>query len=193
MKTLQLCLLAMLSGLALGRPGIAQATHVLSSAGPRFGVLYLTDPVTRGRLQDYATAKDANAKVSPVLTALGWQFEYEYLNTDGGSTGLIELVPLVVGLESGLALPSVNMIIGVRFPSGFELGFGPSASTGVKTTIENAGTPQETRSEKTSFGVGMAGVVGITMRAGKMDFPVNLAIVRNENGYRASLLFGWTL
>jgi hypothetical protein len=193
MKKTGLTMIALLSGLALSRPGTAHAAKYLTSAGPRVGALYLTDRDTRNKLQDYATQRKEGAKVSPVLTVFGWQFEYEYLNTEGGSTGLIEIVPVVVGLESGLALPSLNTIIGVRFAGGFELGFGPSFSTGVREVVNNAGLPNETRENRTTVGVGMTGVIGTTMRAGKMNFPMNLAAVRNENGYRVSFLFGWTL
>jgi len=193
MNKMRSCLFGLLLGLSMCQSPVAHAAKYLTSAGPRFGVLYLTDKDTRNKLSDYAASRKENANVSPVLTAFGWQFEYEYLNSGGGSTGLIEFVPLVVGLESGLVLPSMNMVIGVRFANGFELGFGPSVSTGVRTDVANAGTPEETTRQKATVGVGMTGVVGMTMRVGNMNFPMNLATVRNENGYRVSLLFGWTL
>ena len=170
----------------------ARAESLIQSGGPRFGLVYITDSYTRNQLVKLAREKKPNANVSKILTAFGWQFEYEYLNTTGGATGLIEFVPVVVGLESGLALPSACAMIGVRFANGLEIGFGPNFSTGVTETLENEGAPDEKVKYHPSAGVGMTGMVGITLRTGDMNFPINLAAVRNENGYRTSLMLGWT-
>ena len=170
----------------------ARAGGLIQSAGPRVGLVYVTDQYTRDQLVRLAREKKPNADVSKVLTAFGWQFEYEYLNTTGGATGLIEFVPVVVGMESGLALPSACLLIGVRFANGLEIGFGPNVSTGVVEKVENAGAPDEKIRYSPSAGVGMTGTLGITLRTGEMNFPINLAAVRNENGYRTSLMVGWT-
>ncbi len=158
-------------GRRIGR-GSARSTSKLRSAGPRFGLVHIMDEATQARL------KENNA--SSVVTAWGWQFEYEYLNTGGGTTGLVEFVPLVLGLESGIALPSVTVLLGVRLENGFEIGFGPNV--GVAVRGEN---------EKVAAGVGMTGAIGTTLRSGRMNFPINLAALRNENGFRVSLLVGW--
>lgn len=161
------------------------STNSIRSAGPRVGMVVPMSAATRQTLKD--------KKISPLLTAFGWQFEYEYLNTDGGTTGLVEVVPLAIGLESGLVLPSLNTMIGVRFANGMEIGFGPNLSTVTRESVVNPGTADQQTVQKTTMGVGMGGAIGITARSGKMNFPINLAGVRNQNGFRVSLLLGWTL
>lgn len=158
-------------GRRIGR-GSERTTGKLRSAGPRFGLVHIMDEATQAKL------KENNA--GSVVTAWGWQFEYEYLNTGGGTTGLVEFVPLVLGLESGIALPSVTVLLGVRLDNGLEIGFGP-----------NVGVAVRGEGEKVAAGVGMTGAIGTTLRSGRMNFPINLAALRNENGYRVSLLVGW--
>jgi hypothetical protein len=185
MNASRLLLAIPLVGLLAAPAGADNAPTSIHSAGPRIGVVMPTNAATRQKLKD--------RNISPILTAFGWQFEYEYLNTDGGTTGLMEFVPMAVGLESGLALPSLNSMIGVRFTNGIELGFGPNVSLVETTKIANAGQPDQHSVSKDTVGVGMSGAIGITARSGKMNFPINLAGVRNQNGFRISLLAGWTL
>lgn len=161
----------------------AEDASSIQSSGFRFGLVYVTDPVIKG----YLKQKGA----SDVMTAFGWQLEYEYLNTGGGTSGVIEFVPVAVGLESGLFVPSVTLPIGVRFASGLELGFGPNVSGTVRrvTTKDDQGV--ETARDVAGMGVGMTAALGMTLRHGRMGFPVNLAAIRNQNGYRVAFLVGW--
>jgi len=162
----------------------------IQSAGPRFGAIYVTDEDSRKRIEKYVQEHRKDASVSPVMTAFGWQFEYEYLNA-GGVTGVLEAIPLVIGLESGLVVPSGTFLVGVRFANGIEAGFGPNVSGTVRERLDNAGTPEEKVNRYSSATVGMTLAVGMTMRAGEMNFPVNMAAVRNDSGYRVSFLLGW--
>ena len=168
--------------LAAASAASADSVH---SAGPRIGVIVPTNAEIRQQLKD--------RNVSPVLTAFGWQFEYEYLNTEGGTAGLVELVPMAIGMESGLMLQTLNTMIGVRFANGIEIGFGPNVSAVTKNRLDEAVSTGGPAKVKTTVGIGMAGAIGITARSGKMNFPINLAGVRNENGFRVALLLGWTL
>jgi len=170
----------------------ARAEGGLSSGGPRVGLIYQTNKSVRSQLSEYVKSRNKEAKPHPMLSAFGWQFEYEYLNTEGGTTGLMEFVPLVLGLDMGLAIPSINTVIGVRFADGLEIGCGPNFSTGVKETVHDAGTPDEHIDRKTVAGVGMVGVIGKTLKAGQMNFPVNLAAVWSDTGTTVSILLGWT-
>ena len=185
MKMSRLLVALPLACLAAVNAAADEAAKSIQSAGPRVGVVVPMRAATRQQLKDH--------NMSPLLTAFGWQFEYEYLNTDGGTTGLVEFIPMAVGLESGMVLPSLNTMIGVRFANGIELGFGPNLSTVTTAKVTNAGTASEHTVEKSGVGVGMGGAIGITARSGKMNFPINLAGVRNQNGFRVSLLLGWTL
>jgi len=91
--------------------------------GPRMGAAYvtgdfaeaLTAPVTEGGYGGY-----------PVLSQLGYQFEIQYL-TAGNFNALVELLPIVSGLEQGLFIPSVVFMNGFRFgDANWEIAFGPS-------------------------------------------------------------------
>lgn len=169
----------LLAPAAQAEEGAEGGLRSINSAGPRFGFVYASG----AEVQEALKRREA----SSVLTAFGWQFEYEYLNTGGGTTGLIEFVPLVVGLESGIAIPSGSLLIGVRFAGGFELGVGPNMGAIIKDD------PLNTSGSRAAVGVGMAVAVGVTARSGRMNFPINLAAVRNANGYRTALMVGWTL
>ncbi len=163
--------------------GAARADEgILRSAGPRFGVVYVASSALQSKLREH--------HAEPVLTAWGWQFEYEYLNTEGGTTGLFEFVPLAVGLESGMLVPSGTLLLGVRLAGGFELGFGPNV-----TAVTRAGKPDAATGavgkDRVGPGVGMSAAIGFTASSGRMNFPVNLALIRNENGFRLGLVLGW--
>lgn len=173
---------AVAAGAAWADEEEAGSGRILRSAGPRIGLVVATGKAIKAELK----RRDA----SPINTAFGWQFEYEYLNSGAGTTGLIEFVPAVVGLESSLAIPSLTMLIGVRLGNGFEMGFGPNLSAIAKDRDPLA-APDDPA--KMAAGIGMSAAVGMTMRSGKMNFPANLVAIRNKNGYRAALMLGWTL
>ena len=71
-----------------------------------------------------------------------------------------------------MLIPSGNLLLGIRFPGGFEAVAGPNFSPS---------------------GVGMCIALGKTIQSGSMNMPVNLAVVSNEDGQRYSLTFGWNL
>ena len=103
--------------------GYASSVQQIESAGPRFGLVLATGDA-RDNLK--AAGKDA------LMTAWGWQFEYKFLETEekGGVEGLIELVPLVIGLEQDMSILSLNALAGFRFKDGFEFAVGPNLTGG---------------------------------------------------------------
>jgi hypothetical protein len=131
--------------------------------GPRFGVVYVGGPA--GQLMEAQG-------LSPVLTAWGWQFELQYRGSPEGPTGLVEFVPMLVGLDKGMQHLIGNVLFGVRTAQDFEFVVGPYLS-------EN--------------GVGLTAAVGHTYREGGMNLPVNCAVTTNPNGVRLSLTTGWNL
>jgi hypothetical protein len=136
----------------------------MQSAGPRFGVLQVVGPA--------AEALKDQMDVDPTLTAWGWQWEFEYQTSAGGPTGLIEVVPMVIGLEQGLGIPSLNTMFGVRKEDGIEFAVGPNVSV---------------------TGIGLTMAVGYTFRSGPMRLPVNIAWVSGKDSDRFSLTFGWNI
>jgi hypothetical protein len=134
------------------------------SAGPRMGAVLVSG--------EAADALETEFDAGPVLTAWGWQFEYQYDASNGGPVGLVEIVPLILGLDQGLAIPTVNLLFGIRSPDKWEVVAGPNVSVG---------------------GVGMCFAIGKTYASGSMNMPVNFAIVSSDQGVRYSLTFGWNL
>lgn len=132
-------------------------------SGPRLGFTVLTDGAL-GR------ARELSNDLNPFLTQFGWQFESRLFRMPNGVSGLVELVPLVGGLEQGKFVPSVSGLLGIRGPKGLEFGLGPNLSP---------------------VGGDIVLALGTSFRANGVNFPVNLAVVPGHGGARISLLFGF--
>lgn len=118
--------------------------------GPRFGFT----AISAGTTADHITGLGKN----PFVTQFGWQFETRMFTIDNGPSGLVEFIPLIGGMEQGMFLPSANLLIGLRGggKNAPELAVGPNLSLS---------------------GLGMVFAAGANFRSGKVNFPVNLAIV----------------
>lgn len=143
--------------------------------GPRVGVTVFGD----GSIKDDLTRRDYQG----VISQFGWQLETRLFTTPNETSGLVEWVFLVGGVEKGLFLPSASMMFGIRGKKGFEFGLGPNLSVS---------------------GAGMVFAVGGSIKSGKIVYPINLAIVpsvtnaifsdngeRVPTGVRVSLLVGF--
>lgn len=141
----------------------------LKLSGPRVGFSYLNrvPEELNTRIQD-AFGKDT--RLSPFVSQFGWQFEWRYFETPGGDAGVLELIPMIGGLDQGIVIPSLNTLVGYRHSSGFEVGFGPNI-TMVQT--------------------GFVFACGYNFHNGYMNFPVNLALVPGRDATRISLTFGF--
>ncbi|MEK7768053.1 MAG: hypothetical protein AAB368_17625, partial [bacterium] len=128
-----------------GTLGIDSDNAWIRSAGPRLGVLYLSDAETRRALKERHAGK--------MLTVFGWQAEHEYFKADGVA-GLVEVIPAIAGMEAGMFLPSLTAMLGVRI-GGFEIGVGPSAGTGVTSKVVDSPTGPVTKTSA-AVGIGMA-------------------------------------
>jgi hypothetical protein len=110
--------------------------------------------------------------VKPVISQFGWQYERQFYSSKGGLTALNEWVVLLGGLEQGTAIPSLNWIVGLRTAAGTEFGVGPNL---------------------TPAGVALAVSAGMTVRAGVLNVPMNVAVVPTVAGTRLSFLTGFTM
>ena len=138
----------------------------INLSGPRFGLTVLS----QGTVDVLKNEHDII--VRPLISQFGWQFERRlYTNTDG-LTALTEFVPLISGLEQGLALPSLNWLVGVRTPIGTEFGIGPNV---------------------TPVGVGLVIAGGVTIRSGSLNVPLNFALASSKSGARVSIMTGFNL
>lgn len=105
----------------------------INNSGPRIGAAY----VTHGELYDFYTNRTTNQGglgMLPIMTNLGYQFEFQYIGTDNFS-GLLEFIPNVSGMEQGQFIPSLSIMNGFRFgKAGWEFAFGPTI--GVRKVID---------------------------------------------------------
>lgn len=131
--------------------------------GPRVGVTYIGPGKLADGLQD-------KFDVNPFISQFGWQFESRYFTLPSGTSGLVEGIILVGGLEQGVFLPSGSLLVGIRNSKGFELGFGPNLSLS---------------------GAAFVFAAGVTFRSDYINFPVNFAIVPSAGGIRLSILAGF--
>lgn len=142
-----------------------RVTREVNLSGPRFGLTLLSD----GTVQSLA---ERDIHVRPLISQFGWQFERRLLVNPDGVTALMEWVPLISGLEQGLALPSLNWLVGVRTPNGNEFGIGPNI---------------------TPVGVGLVIAAGVTVRSGAINVPLNVAVASSKSGTRVTILTGFNL
>lgn len=134
-------------------------------SGPRIGLTVL-GPGSIDRLK----AEDLH--VNPVVSQFGWQFEKRFYTSQEGLTMLTEFVPLLSGLEQGVALPSLNWLVGLRGPSGLEFGIGPNI---------------------TPLGTGLVVAAGVTVRSGAINVPLNIAVATSKSGARVSIMTGFNI
>ena len=132
----------------------------LSLGGPRFGASYLQGGGLKKLRDAIHEAKPDAGEIDPIMTQFGWQIEYRMFRTSSGVTALTELIPLVGGMDQGLALPSATWLVGMRSRKGWELGFGP-----------NVGID----------GVSMMGGIGYTADLGGINVPLNVAVGRGAS------------
>ena len=143
----------------------AQASKTVSLSGPRFGLTALPDGIVN-------ELHDNEIDVRPTISQFGWQFEHQFYNRDSGVAAVNEWVVLFGGLDQGVALPSVTWLAGIRTREGTEFGIGPNVSPA---------------------GVGLALAAGVTLRAGVMNVPLNVAVVPSAKGARISFLTGFNM
>jgi hypothetical protein len=159
--TLRICCLMILLTISLT---LFSQEEVESYFGPRIGGTLITGQLADKLKTDY--------KANPFVTQFGWQFEYRFFTTQKGVTGIVELIPLVGGVEQNLFLPSFSSLVGMRSKKGFEFGIGPNASV-------------------TGFGVVFA--VGCSIKTNEINWPINFVIFPSTEGMRYTILLGFNI
>ena len=138
-------------------------------SGPRFGFTVRPDEST------------GSHDVGRIVSQFGWHFEHHISAEAGGPQFVTEFVPLVAGVEYGKLLPSASFGIGVRFPTGYEFGLGPSASV----WRDPFGQPQL----KSALFL----TAGRSFDYSGVHVPVNLVWATNRDGNRVSLIAGYAI
>ena len=134
-------------------------------SGPRFGMTALGPGVVE-------ELKKRSITVGSNVSQFGWQFEKQFYAKGSGLAAVNEWVVLVGGLEQGVVLPSVSWLVGLRTREGAEFGIGPNI---------------------TPVGVSLVLAAGVTMRAGTMNVPLNVAVVPSKVGTRVSVMSGFNM
>jgi hypothetical protein len=141
-------------------------TDTVDMTGPRFGVTMLNQHSIDTLLEK------KNISVQPMISQFGWQFERRLYTNGDGVTMLTEWIPLLSGLDQGVALPSLNWLTGVRTAGGSEFGIGPNI---------------------TPLGVGLVVAAGVTMKTGALHVPFNVAVATSKSGVRLSFMTGFNV
>ena len=139
--------------------------RTVNLSGPRFGITALPPGVV-------AALQERSIEVEPAISQFGWQFEKQFYTRDSGVAAVTEWVALIGGLDQGVAIPSLSWLVGLRTKEGTEFGIGPNV---------------------TPAGVGLVLAAGVTLRAGIMNVPLNVAVVPSKQGSRVSVLTGFNM
>ncbi len=137
----------------------------VSLSGPRFGITALGNGVVD-------KLHERSIDVRPTISQFGWQFERQFYSKDSGVAAVNEWVVLLGGMDQGVALPSLSWLVGLRTREGTEFGIGPNV---------------------TPAGVALAVAAGVTIRAGVLNVPINVAVVPSSAGLRVSFLTGFNM
>jgi hypothetical protein len=141
-----------------------QPAETIRLSGPRAGVTFLS-PGVRDKISD-----EFMEEVGPVISQFGWQFEKRFMSSETGATAVTEWVVLFGGADQGLFVPSLTWLLGLRTTSGIEFAAGPNLSPA---------------------GMAVALAAGVTLHAGNLNVPLNVAVVPSASGARVSFLMGF--
>jgi hypothetical protein len=178
---------------------------VLNLSGPRTGITVFTGN-TAAILQEKAS-KGGYDLSYPLLFQCGYQFEQQYLNA-GNFQALVEVLPMITGLDQGKVIPSLNIFNGFRNnKNGLEFAFGPSFTVRktaygyydddnkwVRITNDTelpAGKDKDTRLDsRGTMGLSSSFVVAVgkSFKSGKLNMPVNAYIIPGKD-----VRFGFSL
>jgi len=189
------------------QPIITSKTTVKLS-GPRVGATHywgrhanrLQAPLAQGGFDMYA-----------VNSVIGYQFEQQFLSS-GDFQALLEFIPAITGMESGVVVPSVSTLLGFRFnKSGFEIGLGPvirltktaygyydgNGNWQLANTLPYDSNIQTFKGldsrGKLDVSSGMIFALGKTFRSGYLNVPVNVYYSPNKDGSMIGLMVGFNV
>lgn len=189
-----------------------QVVERLKLNGPRMGIAYVTG--LRGqRLQD--PSNENGFDMLPFMSQFGYQFEWQYLSA-GNMQALIEVVPLISGMDQQMFLPSVTMMNGFRHSgTGIEIAFGPTLSLGkmaegfydeTNTWQRKENWVAENSSQyksglhdnfdskgSTRVNYSFTLAAGRTFRSGHLNIPVNVYYSPSKHGGLVGASFGFNI
>lgn len=188
---------------------ITSLSTTLNLDGPRVGVTYFWGSYA-DRMR--APSSEGGFDMYPASVMIGYQFEKRFLSA-GDFQALFELIPSIIGMESGQIIPSLSGMVGFRFNnSGFEFGLGP-VIRGTRVAEgyfddekkwhllqeDQSSLPQfpviKTLDNRGDFGIsyGMIFAIGKTFRSGYLNMPVNLYYSPRKEGSVMGLVLGFNV
>lgn len=135
--------------------------EVRKYGGPRIGMTFVGDGA-------FAQALSAEGKRN-CFTLFGWQLEKRVFTLKNGASGMLEFVPMIGGLDIGKFIPSVSALVGIRAKNGFEFGAGPNLAIYYGKDFSGGSS--------TSANLGVVIATGMSVKSGKVNFPINIAVV----------------
>lgn len=146
--------------------------------GPRIGVSYVMANFQDFNDEVQEIFPDASREYIPIFTQFGLNLEQRIRLGNTQSHFAFQEVLLVGGLDQGILLPSLTVLVGFRSRAGLEFGMGPNVSL---------------KRDAGELGVGLAVAfsAGWTFTFSNVFVPVDLAFVPSPTGSRLSLLTGF--
>jgi hypothetical protein len=135
-----------------------------SMSGPRMGVTFVSGTHGRDVMRQH--------NLSSPMSQFGWHFEQITRPQGGGPMFVVQEVLLLGAVEQGTVVPAGTLLLGIRFPNGFEFGLGPNA---------------------TPVGTALAIGAGWRLQYGGVAVPFNVAFVTSPGALRISFLTGYAL
>lgn len=181
----------------------------LNLSGPRLGLTYFD-----GKIKDVMMNPKSQGgyDVYPVMFMFGYQFEVQYLNS-GNFQALFEFLPTITGVDQGLLLPNLSILMGFRHNlRGWEIALGPTAGLTKKASgyfdadgiwhlssewdSSQGSNPYYIEKQIDSRGyityhTGFVFAAGKSFKSGRMNYPVNIFVIPSKSGIRAGITFGF--
>lgn len=185
--------------------------ETLELDGPRFGAVYVGGEA--GKILSASRSK-GGFDGYPYMFQFGYQLEKQYL-TQGRLQALFEFLPMISGLDQGLFIPSLTILHGVRDNKhGIEFAFGPTVRVARKAEgFYDASNEWHLKNEYQPDSIGQANpyalqtrldsrgrpvldggfifAVGLTLKSGKLNIPVNTYVIPYKKGLRIGASFGF--
>jgi TolB-like protein len=178
--------------------------QTLNLSGPRMGYTF----VSGENANILRSSKSVGGfDSSPYYFQIGYQFERQYLS-EGKWQALLEILPMVSGVDQGLFIPSLTVLNGIRSNmNGLEFAIGPTFSLVKKAEVyEKDGqwqlvdglTPVGTNTferldsrGKLKLNSAVIIAVGYSLRSGKLNIPINAYVSPSRNNLRLGISFGF--
>lgn len=178
-----------------------QVVEKLNLNGPRMGASYIYG--LRGRRMQDPTEQDG-LDALPVISQFGYQFEWQYLSA-GDLQALVEVIPLIGGMDQGMFIPSITLMNGFRHNrSGIEFAFGPTfrmtktawgfydennewrhGSEYVEELADTYKSPKMktiSRNGNVALEYAFTLAAGKTIKSGHLNIPINVFYSPSKNG-----------